>query len=572
MGRVTRPSAQRGRLLWTTAAVGVALVVALGMLVADLADNAEVVATLLLAPIVVAALWVGRNVALGVAGGAAVIYAGLRAGDVDGVGAAGVAVLILARAAVFAAVAWFAPVVAPLLPGFDPSRRPQHRAPAPRVPGPAAGVDQGSLPSPTSALAELGGGHSRGHHFSGAEAAPPAGFGGRSEQASAGAWGDQGDDEWDEAGEDDDGWEGDLAVPPTPQWEEPLTPPTEAWGDEQEPLGAPAATGGHAGALEPVAWDHPTDPGVATGNGGHWDDDEVPGEVVMASSTAGWDEPAEQGPSEWDEVDDQRSPQVPTGWADDEVDLHGDHSIPVGYTGELFLPPDLAMAPGDVVSIEPPTGNGWTGPADRPAPPGYPAASPPERARRGGGRRPAPPEPVPAGPPASPMVSSVDVAGTPHTPTQDPETRLWNARFFRERLTTEVEAARQAQTTFSVVLVQVPDEPFRALPYRRQVALLRELGHQFVAARVVDHLVHLPDGDRHWFAVILAETDRPAAQDFETRLRTAIGGYLRHRGLQVQGIESASMTSPDDDELMADVWASLLGSEASSPDSSRGAW
>ena len=68
----------------------------------------------------------------------------------------------------------------------------------------------------------------------------------------------------------------------------------------------------------------------------------------------------------------------------------------------------------------------------------------------------------------------------------------------------------------------------------------------------------------HWFAVILGETDRPAAQEFEQRLRSAIGGYLRHRGLQVHDIESASMTSPDDDQLMADVWASLLGSPPAS--------
>jgi hypothetical protein len=110
-------------------------------------------------------------------------------------------------------------------------------------------------------------------------------------------------------------------------------------------------------------------------------------------------------------------------------------------------------------------------------------------------------------------------------------------------------------------MIQVADEPFQPLPYRRQVALLRELGHQFVP-RFVDHLVHLPDGAQHWFAVVLPDTNKDEAHGFERQLRTALSGYLRSRGLRVETMQSASLTSPDDDEAMATVWASLLGAES----------
>jgi GGDEF domain-containing protein len=143
----------------------------------------------------------------------------------------------------------------------------------------------------------------------------------------------------------------------------------------------------------------------------------------------------------------------------------------------------------------------------------------------------------------------------------DPETRLWNAQFFRDRLTAEVDSSRQRGSPFSIVMIQVADEPFQPLPYRRQVALLRELGHQFVP-RFADHLVHLPDGAQHWFAVVMPDTDKSAANGFERRLRSALSGYLRSRGLRVDTLQSATLTSPDDDEAMATVWASLLGADA----------
>ena len=111
------------------------------------------------------------------------------------------------------------------------------------------------------------------------------------------------------------------------------------------------------------------------------------------------------------------------------------------------------------------------------------------------------------------------------------------------------------------MLVQVPDGPLAQLPYRRQVTLLRELGYQFVAGGVVDHLVHVPDEAQHWFAVILPDTDRSGAQVIERRLRLGIGGYLSSRGLRLRDLESASLTAPDDDPAMGQIWEALIGPE-----------
>ena len=109
------------------------------------------------------------------------------------------------------------------------------------------------------------------------------------------------------------------------------------------------------------------------------------------------------------------------------------------------------------------------------------------------------------------------------------------------------------------MLVQVPDGPLAQLPYRRQVTLLRELGYQFVAGGVVDHLVHVPDQQQHWFAVILPDTDRSGAHVIERRLRLGIGGYLASRGLRLRDLESASLTAPDDDPAMEQIWEALIG-------------
>ncbi len=149
--------------------------------------------------------------------------------------------------------------------------------------------------------------------------------------------------------------------------------------------------------------------------------------------------------------------------------------------------------------------------------------------------------------------------GASDLPAVDPETGLWTARFLRDRLSAERARSRRTGQQFSLVLVQVPDGPLAQLPYRRQVALLRELGYQFVAGGIVDHLVHVPDQTQHWFAVVLPDTDRAGAQVLERRLRLGIGGYLSSRGLPLRDLESASLTAPDDDPAMAQIWDALIG-------------
>jgi hypothetical protein len=256
------------------------------------------------------------------------------------------------------------------------------------------------------------------------------------------------------------------------------------------------------------------------------------------------------------------APSMPTGWIDDATSPLGDETIPVGYTGELFIAREMARLPSEAPPAPAAGSNGAPvrvngGPdhhdVDRRAANGHhagPGAPPPASVP------PASPSPPP---PPRPRQAPAYVPMSDPSEGIDPETRLWNARFFRERLATARDAALRSGSGFSVVMIQVPDHPFQSLPYRRQVALLRELGHQFVSARMIDHLVHLPDENLHWFAVVLSDSDRVGATAFERRLRSAISGYLRNRGLAIGEIKSLSLTSPDDDEAMEMVWSSLLG-------------
>jgi hypothetical protein len=157
-----------------------------------------------------------------------------------------------------------------------------------------------------------------------------------------------------------------------------------------------------------------------------------------------------------------------------------------------------------------------------------------------------------AGPPPAPHIPRSAL------PPVDPETRLWTARYLCDRIATDKAECDRTGRGFSLVLVQVPDEPLALLPYRRQVTLLRELGHQFVAGGVVDHLVHVPDQAQHWFAVVLTDADRTTAHVVERRLRAGIGGYLRSRGVPLVDLESASLTAPDDDPAMGAIWQALV--------------
>jgi hypothetical protein len=143
-------------------------------------------------------------------------------------------------------------------------------------------------------------------------------------------------------------------------------------------------------------------------------------------------------------------------------------------------------------------------------------------------------------------------------PAVDPETHLWTARYLCDRIAADKAECDRTGRGFSLVLVQVPDEPLALLPYRRQVTLLRELGHQFVAGGVADHLVHVPDQAQHWFAVVVADASPNTAHVLERRLRAGIGGYLRSRGVPLDDLQSASLTSPADDPAMGAIWQALV--------------
>jgi hypothetical protein len=703
MNRFARSSPQRSQLLSAVLSGGAVAAVAVAFAVAGV-DDVEVLATLFFAPVFISALLGGRNVGYAAAAVATVGYLALRFGDMDQSGTLRVALLVAARAGCYGVVAQATPSLHHRFPGlsgagaFGPGSA-RHRAGSAALSAPESvpelaladsaylpDLDEGSdWPEPAPALVGAGD-----------EPASPAAL--WSDPPPAGpAWGTPG------PGQD---WEGvpypeplqpadleptqasgwDPSVEPAvPQdleplsaggWEAPVDEPPDPWGAPAEPVGAPGPMADAAGG-----WGAPPPPS--------------PSAPFQGS-------PATEGPPGWVGWDDQQSaapatrfmsppaPTVPTGWVDDATVPLGDESIPVGYTGELFLPRDLRQQPhlpspatlprngstngatsppspsfpglggrhGDVPAeptlpppgpppfdpsgfgsppagppgpppFDPPPGpppfdpSGFgSPPAEPPGPPpfdpsgfaedsaeppgpppfdpsgfGSPPAEPPgpppfdrsgfaeSRAEPSGPPPFEPPVDAPFGspssgsgwtgpdeppPPAGPITSGFDRprSGLDAAPPDaasasggvDPETRLWNARFFRDRLTTARDEARRAGSPFSVVMVQVADEPFQVLPYRRQVALLRELGHQFIQARMIDHLVHLPDGAQHWFAVVLPDTDRAGAHLIERRLRSAIASYLRSRGLHLSEVQSASLTSPDDDEAMGAVWASLLGS------------
>lgn len=473
MDRVIRLSPRRGRLLWAAAAAGAVAAVALLLKVVGVADDVEFVATLLVAPVVVAALLGDRNLGYVTAGVAAVAYLSLRYDDIEQVGAIGVVALVVFRAGSYGFVAYLTPLVYARLSG-DEAR---------------------SVVAPRHLRVDV-----------------------LDPDASQFA---------DPVGEVDDYWEPEVAAAPDHEW--------GAAAPDESPYDAPA-------------WQEPEPVAAAPSFAQAWQDE--PDQV---------DEPVLQDP--WQPVREELppAPRVPTGWIDDATSPLGDETIPVGYTGELFLGKELGMldptarpvAPHHVAPVNG-GGNGGPAPVTRGVAPsnGHDRHDDDRYASAHTMRHPAP-EPPPAMEPVTLRDPSAGV---------DAETRLWNAQYFRDRLTSEIDTSRRNNEAFSVVMIQVADEPFQALPYRRQVALLRELGHQFVP-RFFDHLVHLPDGVQHWFAVVLAATDRAEAEAHERRLRTTIAGYLRSRGLRVGEVQSASLTSPDDDEAMAAVWSSLLGAD-----------
>ena len=564
------------------------MAVALALRVVGVADNVEFLATLLVAPVIAATLLVDRNLGYVVAGVAAVAYLYLRFDDIQNAGAVGVVILVLFRAGSYGGVAYVTPLLFARLSGVSD-------------------VDIG-VPA---------------RHL-------------RAEPVDPGASRPGGSD-WADSG---DRWAAEAAGADTGYAAEPADTYAESYGDT------------YADASVAAVAEAPRSP---------WSD-EAPHDA-WSTDAVGRDGRQHGAPV----------PRVPTGWIDDATSPLGDETIPVGYTGELFLGRITGSVPvvptngarngsgarpgghGSVPSSAPPAGaNGSTarpgyadteplrplepaGPVDlglsarRPADadadagatagagaarPGYADTEPlrslepagpvdlglstgrptetdwSSRAGMGSGENPSPwrtradadqawdttpprggnwVDPRPSGatpavsfPPAAPSYGGPAPEPPPPSPDPsagvDPETRLWNAPFFRDRLNSAIARSQASASPFSVVMIQVADEPFQPLPYRRQVALLRELGHQFVP-RFVDHLVHLPDGVQHWFAVVLDDTDSTAARSFERRLRTTLAGYLRSRGLRIGDLQSASLTSPDDDDAMATIWASLLGAD-----------
>ena len=312
-------------------------------------------------------------------------------------------------------------------------------------------------------------------------------------------------------------------------------PADDRWGP---PSGEHSAAGDAWGNAAPTGGTWPPAPGPAPGTwdaaqgggaGSGWDAAQGGGagsgwDAAQGSADQGW---APQGPVDqgWDRAQgpDDR------GW-----DAPAAGTWPTtGQTAAVWDDP----AAGHVRQPEPP----WSPPADA----GWAGAGAAGTAAGGlGGHASPPPSPPPS-------YSSL--------PAVDPETGLWTAKFLRDRLMSERDRSRRSGRPFSLVLVQVPDGPLAQLPYRRQLTLLRELGYQFVAGGVVDHLVHVPDQAQHWFAVILPDTDRSGAQVLERRLRLGIGGYLSSRGLRLRDLESASLTAPDDDPAMAAIWDALIG-------------
>jgi hypothetical protein len=523
--------------------VAVALVFALAGV-----DRVEVVGTLLFAGVFMAAMLRGRTVGYAAAGAATLVYLVLRLGDTGSSGTFGVVMLVAARAACYVAVAYATPMVerrlADMLGAAVRQRKPRRAAVRDDDAVAYASLDEAGVDAaaqaylPPEYATDYGAPDYPPPNYAGPEypapepvpaGYPPPEYAGQEypppaypvpEYEPVGAEGPVGADGMDDYAEV--AYAAAAPVPsdhaPVDRWADPVTdvPPPEV----------PAA----------ATWGPPTEAPLAADNGGwhdEWDD-------VPASTASRWDEYVPPAPT------------VPTGWVDDATVPLGDSNIPLGYTGELFLPKDLEGDSGPRLSAAVSSTNGSSnGGAHGPVHTYSNSQTRPSSYSNGGG-----PE-GPSGPGGGAGHRTPGGAGGSEG--IDPETRLWNARSFRDRLSVARDEARMNRAPFSVVMVQVPDEPFQALPYRRQVALLRELGHQFIQARMIDHLVHLPDGAKHWFAVVLPGTDRTQAHSLERRLRGAIAAYLRSRGLHLGEVQSASLTSPDDDEAMGAVWSSLLG-------------
>lgn len=320
---------------------------------------------------------------------------------------------------------------------------------------------------------------------------------------------------------------GELAGSPEPSWSPgpagspgPSRPPEPSWPPEPAGLAGPGDQAWSSEVAEAAE----------------------PGDGVWSSEVAEVAEPGDAGDAAW-----WRGSEEPAAWAESSWSPEP----PWSQQPAAAWDPAAPVAAADLRSDE---REGWPDEGDERAPSvgeGYEQVGWDESVLSEHSLPPAPAPPPVDRPSPSPGRSAAAAI--------DPETRLWSAQYLCDRLAAEQTRASYDRAPYSLVMVQVPDAPLAALPHRRQVTLLRELGHQFVAGGLVDHLVHVPDGSQHWFAVVLPEVDRAGAQAVEQRLRTGIRGYLRSRGLRLDDVQSASLTAPDDDPAMDAIWESLVG-------------
>lgn len=110
----------------------------------------------------------------------------------------------------------------------------------------------------------------------------------------------------------------------------------------------------------------------------------------------------------------------------------------------------------------------------------------------------------------------------------DDVTGLYNARFFLENTELESSRAKRYASTFSVVVIEIPEGTLAPMSARQRALVLRRLGDMMVArSRSVDRVVHAADRSRHLFAIVLPETGAEGAGVLAQDLRQRIGRELR---------------------------------------------
>jgi hypothetical protein len=610
----TAPPRPDPRHSWAVVGVVVAGVLAVVLHLLGV-DGVEVVATLLFAVVFAVTLLWGRLAGFGAAAVATLAYAWMRRHAVDEAGTSLYAVVVAGRAASYLVLAHVSYLVADKLPSLPLPGIPARAAVAGQAgtvtaedpfgvgPAPAAPLWRDEAPlaavmEAPPAAAPLTGVPTeswpvqpdlefRSGQWAGTGAEPPAGQWPEPEpvpwgagdpdapafsqpwtdlepdpEAERGSWSEQWSQQWSEAASEPAAWPG--------QW-----PESEAergsWSEQWSQQWSESAS-------EPAAWpgQWPESEAERGSWSEQWSEQWSAPEPERDASSGLWPEADQQARSgQWPEWEAERgswSEQWSEQWSDQPPPSWEGNEAPL----EQVLPPSWEGGFDDEeVGWDPPQGVPFGGAVEGLAltddiPPPPPSHAPPAPAGAGeepmafgnapwSGEWPAD-ERGPAGPePSWASAAAQPQHGPSHPPGIDPGTGLQTAQYLRERLAAEWDTCRSRGSTFSVVMVQMPDTPFQALPELRRATLLRELGHQFTEAGMVDHLVHLPDGGRHWFAVVLGDTDKSGAHAFERRLRMAIAGYLRNRGLRLEDVSSASLTSPDDDETMVGLWSSLLG-------------